>query len=134
MPAGHDLIQNDRQVFIQFGKAAAEQDCQVDAFRVIVQFSPVDGKARGAGKWFWYALSVKEVFGVVIDSTLEGRGTARMPSESFDLGERFHDKTGVEMIDEVSLTVGSIKPGAVGVLSLKDKIKISFRDFRVLLV
>ena len=51
-----------------------------------------------------------------------------MAGESVDLGQRFHDKAGVVVINKITDSIDGIEPGAVGVLIIEDKVQVSLRS------
>ena len=57
-----------------------------------------------------------------------------MTGQSVNLGQCLHHETGVEMINEIAHTIHGIKPGAVRILILQNKIQISFCDPPVVFV
>ena len=57
-----------------------------------------------------------------------------MTGESVDLGQCFHNETGVVVIDEIANAIDSIEPGTIGILALEHEVQVSFRDVPVILI
>ena len=57
-----------------------------------------------------------------------------MSGQAVNLRQRFHHETGVIVVYKVAYSIHCVRPRAVGVLILQDKIQVSFRDFPVIFV
>ena len=119
---------HSREIFVECGKAACEQNSYVNAFGIIVELAPIYGHARSPREGLGQSLFVKEILNVVIDSAFNRFGARRIFRNGLDLGERLQNKTGVEVIDKKSRFICGIRPRTVCILRFDNKIEISIRD------
>src|SRR6266446_4883512 len=60
-PILQNVSNNGLQGLLQFWKTVAQQEAQIDALGVVVQFSLVNGQARRFGKRFRETILIKEI-------------------------------------------------------------------------
>jgi len=73
-------------------------------------------------------LFIKQIPGVVADPAFNRLGTLGVSGERLDFCKRFEDKTGMKVIDKISLAIAGIVPRAICILRFEDEIQISFSD------
>ena len=120
-----------RQDIVKYRKSASQQYRKIDALRIVIQLSSVYRQPRPAGERLGQTSVVKHVSNVVIDPTLNGFGALTIPCEGLDFCQRFEDKAGMEMVDEIAFAIKRIAPGAIRVLRSKDEIQIALCRFPI---
>jgi hypothetical protein len=101
---------------VEFRIPASQKDAKIDAFGVIIEFATVNGETRRARKRARKAVFVEEMPYVECNTGLDGLAAPFVRDEHFDLGERFEDEAGVEVVDEIPDAIRSIEPRSVGLL------------------
>src|SRR5277367_2663968 len=110
LPPCRDVTDNGGKIFVQLGEAASQQDGQVDSFCVVVQLTLVCRKPGPARERFRQPLLVEKVPDVVIHSALKRLGATGISGKSLNFRQRLHDETGMEVIDEIPLSVDRVIP------------------------
>src|SRR5215469_5058403 len=112
----------------------AKQQTKIDAFGAIVELAFVNGQARCLGERLWQPVLVKKVIQIVTHSFAQYVKRWRMASESMNLRQRLHDKTGVVVVNKVTHAVHGIRPRAVGILIFQNEVQVSLADAPIIVV
>src|SRR5439155_22462071 len=102
--------------------APAQQGTKIDAFRVVIELTPVDCESRPPRERLRQAGSVKEVAHIVVHTRFDRLAAALVSDVTVDLGECLQYEAGVEVVDEIADTIGRVEPASVRLLSVQHKV------------
>ena len=106
-PFFQNSFNNFFQRCFQLRKTIAQQQTQVDALGAIIELALVNGQARRLEKVLGVHLRQRDCSGNIL---LLSRVLQRclVAGQGVDLGQRFHDKTGVIMINKITHSIHGV--------------------------
>ena len=127
LPARNHIRNHVVDDAVQLRKAAAQENSQVNAFRIIVELMTIDSHAGASGKWHGQAVGVEQVFYVIGNATLDGSAATCASRKLLNFCESLEHEAGMEMVDEITLAIECVVPGAILILRSEHEIQIPLR-------